>query len=382
MKHRHPNLPFLVLVTFAFLISLAFFVLSLRVMSQTRERRVGASNGSAQSNSEDAGKMPALPANAGTMRTSPASAGRMPELRSEDVVKVDVDLVNVDALVLQKKTARVVGGLKKEDFVLFEDGTKQEITHFSQDTLPLSVLLLIDRGGCLDPFNAQVHRAASDAISRLKPSDEVAVMTYHDTTRLLQGFTRDRSLTEDALNRIPTHDEMADHCLNTLFFDAADYMVKASNPVGRRVVIAITGVTRNFDCPNGPSGKTAAQAIYESGSVVCGIIPRTAGQRIENGVMIWTTRIGRVKFEPYLDIQTLANETGGEILEDKPENLNTTFQTLMNHLRSRYNLAFVSSNKKRDGTTRKLRIDVTQPVQDPKDKLVVKARRSYVAPRT
>jgi VWFA-related protein len=299
-----------------------------------------------------------------------------------EVVKVDVDLVTIDALVLQKNTARIVGGLKKEDFLLYEDGTKQEITHFGQDSLPLSVLLLIDRGGCLDPFNAQVHRAASDAISRLKPADEVAVMTYHDTTRLLQGFTRDRSLIEDALNRIPLHDEQADHCLNKLFADAADYMIRAGNPIGRRVVIAITGVTRNFDCPDGPSGKSAAQSIYESGSVVCGIIPKTGDQAVENGIMIWATRIGKLQGAAYLDIQTLANETGGEILEDKPENLSTTFQTLMDHLRSRYNLAFVSSNKKRDGTTRKLRIDMAPTVQNPQSgKLVVKARRSYVAPR-
>jgi Ca-activated chloride channel family protein len=306
----------------------------------------------------------------------------MPALPPEEIVKVDVDLVTVDALVLQKDTARVVGGLKKEDFVLLEDGTKQEITHFSQDSLPLSVLLLIDRGGCLDPFNAQVHRAANDAIARLKPSDEVAVMTYHDTTRLLQGFTRDRSLIRDALDRMPMHDEQADHCLNALFFDAADYMNKASNPVGRRVVIAITGVTRNFDCPNNPSGKSAAQAIYESGSVVCGIIPKTDEQGIENGIMIWATRVGRLQGAAYLDIQTLANETGGEVLVDKPENLNTTFQTLMDHLRSRYNLAFVSSNKKRDGTTRKLKIDGAPSFQKSQNgKLVVKARRSYVAPR-
>src|ERR1700686_2777100 len=360
MKRRHPTLLFLVLVSFTVLLSLVFFFLSLRVISQTRERRVNGNNGSAQTNSENEGKMPAL--------------------TGEEIVKVDGDLVTVDALVLQKKTARVVGELKKEDFVLFEDGTRQEITHFSQDSLPLSVLLLIDRGGCLDPFNAQVHRAASDAIARLKPSDEVAVMTYHDTTRLLQGFTRDRSLVEDALNRIPVHDEMADHCLNTLFFDAADYMVKASNPVGRRVVIAITGVTRNFDCPNSPSGKSAVQSIYESGSVVCGIIPKSGDQAMENGIMIWATRIGRVQLQPYLDIQTLANETGGEILADKPENLNTTFQTLMDHLRSRYNLAFVSSNKKRDGTTRKLKIDLAPQVQQSQVKLVVKARRTYVAP--
>ena len=125
---------------------------------------------------------------------SPDAATSDSRPRTDDIVKVDVDLVTIDALVLQKNTARVVGGLKKEDFVLLEDGTKQEITHFSQDSLPLSVLLLIDRGGCLDPFGDKVHRAASDAIARLKPADEVAVMTYHDTTRLLQGFTRNRSL--------------------------------------------------------------------------------------------------------------------------------------------------------------------------------------------
>ena len=360
MKQRKPNLLFLLLISFAVLISLVFFFLSLRVMSQTRERRA-SSNTSTQTDSDNSGRIPALP--------------------GEEVVKVDVDLVTVDALVLQKNTARVVGGLKKEDFLLYEDGTKQEITHFSQDSLPLSVLLLIDRGGCLDPFSAEVHRAASDAISRLKPSDEVAVMTYHDTTRLLQGFTRNRSLIEDALDRMPMHDEQADHCLNALFFDAANYMNKASNPVGRRVVIAITGVTRNFDCASAPSGKAAAKEIYESGSVVYGIIPKTADQGIENGIMIWATRIGRLQGAAYLDIQTLANETGGELLEDKPENLNATFQTLMDHLRSRYSLAFVSSNKKRDGATRKLKIDMAPALQNSQNKLVVKARRSYVAPR-
>ena len=304
----------------------------------------------------------------------------MPALPAE-VLKVDVDLVTVDALVLQKNTARIVGGLKKEDFLVYEDGTKQEISHFSQDSLPLSMLLLIDRGGCLDPFGDNVHHAALEAVNRLKPVDEVAVMTYHDTTRLLQGFTRNRMLIGDALNRIPPHAEEADHCLNKLFADAADYMIRAGNPVGRRVIVVITGVTRNFDCLDGPSGKSAAQAIYESGSVVCGIIPKEMGQGLENGIMVWATRMGKLGGQPYLDIENLANETGGELLSDKPDNLNTTFQTLMDHLRSRYNLAFVSTNKKHDGTTRRLKVDVQPSVPKPTGKLVVKARRSYVAPR-
>src|SRR6266699_105913 len=177
MKHINPTwkyfAPVIILILLAIL-STGWILSSAR--SQSRSRTVSNSNVAVRSATEN----------------SPNEA-----------VKVDVDLVTVDALVMQKKKARTVGGLKKDDFTLFEDGVKQEITHFGQDSLPLSVLLLIDRGGCLDPFGSEVHHAALDAISRLKPVDEIAVMTYHDTTRLLQGFTRDRALIEDALNQVP-----------------------------------------------------------------------------------------------------------------------------------------------------------------------------------
>lgn len=297
-----------------------------------------------------------------------------------EIVKVDVDLVTVDALVLQKKTARVVGNLKETDFVILEDGTKQQITNFSQDTLPLSVVLLIDRGGCLDPFGTEVRRAANEALARLKETDEVAVMTYHDNTELLQEFTRDRSQIANALERIPKNHTWADHCLNKAFAKAADYMVTAGNPVGRRVIIAITGITRNFDCGHGPSGKAAKQAIFESGSVVCGLIPTSIGQRMENRYMVVGTKALGL-FGHTLDIRELADETGGEVFAEKPEQLNTTFKMLIEHLRTRYNLAFVSSNKKRDGTLRKLKIDLTPNAQNSNGKLVVKARRGYIAPK-
>lgn len=301
---------------------------------------------------------------------------------NEDVVKIDADLVKIDALVMQKNTARIVGGLNREDFLLYEDGTKQEITHFSTDQLPLSVMLLIDRGGCLDPYGDEVHRAAREAIDRLKLVDEIAVMAYQTNTELIQPFTTNRLLIEEALNRIPPHTEMGGHCLNTLFDYAANYMMKASNPAGRRVIIVISGRTRSFDCPNSPTGKSAAMSIYESGTVVCAIIPKGAEQAFENGQVTAFTRIFKVGGVDYMDIQSLANETGGEVLSDEPKKLETTFQTLIDHLRSRYNLAFVSTNKKRDGTTRKLTLDLTPTMQRSKGKMVIKARRSYIAPRS
>jgi len=321
---------------------------------------------------------PALPqTRERTVTPSPAEAN----VKVAEIIKTDVDLVTIDALVLQKNTARVVGSLKREDFLLSEDGSKQTITHFSQDALPLSVLLLIDRGGCLDPFGTEVRRAAKDALSGLKPSDEVAVMTYHDTAELQQGFTHDRRALERAIDWVPPHDERANHCLNIAFDDAANYMMKAGNPSGRRVIVVITGVTRNWECPNGPSNKSASHAVFESGSVVCGIIPKTPAQAAENGMMRWATRFGRMGGVSYLDIQKLADETGGEILRDKPEELEGTFNTLITHLRTRYSFSFVSTNKNRDGTVRKLKVDLANGVEKSQGKLVVKARKSYVAPK-
>lgn len=312
-----------------------------------------------------------------TVTATPAEAN----IKVADTIKTDVDLITIDALVLQKNTARVVGSLKQGDFLVSEDGSKQTITHFSQDSLPLSVLLLIDRGGCLDPFGEEVRRAAKDALSRLKPSDEVAVMTYHDTAELRQGFTHDRILLERAINYVPPHDERANHCLNIAFDDAANYMMKAGNPSGRRVIVVVTGVTRNWDCRSGPSNKTAMHTVFESGSVVSAIIPKTPVQAAENGMMLWATRMARLGGVNYLDIQKLADETGGEILRDKPEELDRTFNTLIDHLRTRYSFSFVSTNKKRDGTVRKLKIDLADGVEKSQGRLVVKARKSYVAPK-
>ena len=364
MKDRYATLFLFTTVALAAIVSF-MFISANSVSSQSPNKNLNTNRVRPKRNERNAIQLP-------TPTPTPES--------SEDVVKVDTDLVKIDALVMQKKTARIMGGLNREDFLVYEDGTKQEITHFSTDQLPLSVMLLIDRGACLDPYSDEVHRAAREAIDRLKLVDEIAVMAYQTTTELIQPFTTNRILIEQALNRIP--EQAAGHCLNRLFDYAANYMMKASNPAGRRVIIVISGLTRAYDCPDSPSGKSAAQSIYESGTVVCAIVPTGAQQALESGIMTTFTRMTKVAGVNYLDIQTLADETGGEVLSDEPKKLETTFQTLIDHLRSRYNLAFVSTNKKRDGTTRKLRLDLTPTVQKSKGKMVIRARRSYIAPRS
>jgi VWFA-related protein len=369
--HRSILLPlFLVIST---VLAALLFSSASPVTSQTPNKNLNANIG------RPSGKAIQLPPRPAPTPTPESSA---------EVVKVNVDLVKIDALVLQKNTARIVGGLNKEDFLLYEDGTKQEITHFSQDQLPLSVVVAIDRGpACphpLDVWSYEAHRAAREAIDRLKPIDEIAVMAFTDTTKLVQPFTRNRILIEKALNNIPEQAKTTNvaHCFNIMFADAAEHMLKASNPAGRRVIIVITSMTRLFDCTNAPSNRAATAAVYESGAVVCAIIPKVIVQRVENALQTVATRVNRVVAADYIDLEHLANETGGEVLADKPEKLNTTFQTLIDHLRSRYNMAFVSTNKKRDGTTRKLKLGIDPARQKSQGKMVIKARRSYISPRS
>src|SRR5437773_11936285 len=69
------------------------------------------------------------------------------EKEAIDVLKVNTDLVVFDAQVIDKKTKRVIGDLTNDDFDLSENGARQQISYFSRDELPLSIMLLLDVSG-------------------------------------------------------------------------------------------------------------------------------------------------------------------------------------------------------------------------------------------
>ena len=107
-------------------------------------------------------------------------------------VKVHTELVNVNVMARHKTTGRIISKLAREDFSLYEDGVQQMISHFSQEPLPLSILLLVDRAGCINAFNDEIREATIKALGKLKAEDEVGVMTFSSKVHLTQPFTRDR----------------------------------------------------------------------------------------------------------------------------------------------------------------------------------------------
>ena len=107
--------------------------------------------------------------------------------------KTSAELINVSATVTDS-SERFVTGLRKEDFILFEDDRQQPITHFSDERVPVSLGIVLDTSGSME---GEKFRAAEHAIDRfmrqlLSPEDEVFLMAFSDQVELISGWTTDR----------------------------------------------------------------------------------------------------------------------------------------------------------------------------------------------
>jgi Ca-activated chloride channel homolog len=123
---------------------------------------------------------------------SPQSSSQPPE-GGRFRFKTAVDLINVSATVTDS-SERFVTGLRKEDFILFEDEREQPITHFSDERVPVSLGIVLDTSGSMEGAK---FRAAENAIDRfmrelLSPDDEVFLMAFSDQVELISGWTTDR----------------------------------------------------------------------------------------------------------------------------------------------------------------------------------------------
>ena len=122
------------------------------------------------------------------------------------VVKVETDIVNVDAVVFNKKTGQIIGGLKKENFAIFENGVKQNISSFTTPESPITVTLVLEyskwtetfgraNGGYFEPGVYESVRPVAQFLSRfIKPPDDYAsVIAFDLRPTPITDFTNDPS---------------------------------------------------------------------------------------------------------------------------------------------------------------------------------------------
>ncbi|MDP2673396.1 MAG: VWA domain-containing protein [Dehalococcoidia bacterium] len=230
-----------------------------------------------------------------------------------------------------------VVGLPPEAFQASADGQAlpvQGVASATDEGLGIGVVLAIDLSGSMggQPL-AEAKQAAKALIDQLGPSDQVAILGFDDTVRVVQPFTQDRQLLIGAIDNLAAGG-------NTALYEAVARSVEVASKNGspRRAVVLLSdgrdeGTQSGFDQPASlAAAKQAGVPIFAVG----------LGERIE---------------QAYLE-ELVRTAPGQLTLAPKPEGLTGLYQTIGAILRHQYVVTFDASSLPLGGTLA-LRITVS-----------------------
>ncbi len=295
---------------------------------------------------------------------------------SGDLIKINTELVVLDAQILRKKDGAAVGSLRREDFALFEDGVKQEITHFSQDKLPLSILLLLDLSASVKPVIEEIRNGALQALRQLRAEDEVAVMAFADKTELLHEFTKDRQAAIAQVSRVLEKRFVGvGTSLHTALYEAALQMDKAANPLSRRVIIAVTDNIATMHRFTNPTIAEVNERLLEHSSVVCGLVVGGGNSKTLNIFL----RDRKDVYNWKVKVDDFAEPTGGEVMVADTRDVNQKLAEMINHLRVRYSIGYAPNRASSDGSFRRVNLALLPDALKREGDIVIKTRKGYFA---
>jgi VWFA-related protein len=316
------------------------------------------------------------------------SHSQIPETE-KPVYRVDVRVVQVDAQVLNKKTRHAARELKKEDFELYEDNVRQQVSSFSQDTLPLSVVLLFDLTDSVRPVLKSLAEGALEALHHLKPEDEVAVMVYAASAQVLQEATTDRALAIAAIEKASRMESGEAAFFNEGIFQAADQLAKGNNRSSRRVIIWLTDDVPNVPSEdsvplryrkslNGAMPHTQADAmrhLLQTNTVVCSLVKQS--DLSVDGESGLRARPAEYMLHPPGEVYKYASISGGQVIEFKKKELNQKLALLIDDLRLRYSLGYHPSRQKAKGKYCVIKVKLAPEARKALRDVVVEARQGY-----
>src|SRR5215218_4252518 len=329
------------------------------------------------------------------------------EVGEGEVVRVETQLVSVPVLVTDRD-GRALTGLRAEDFLLSEDGRPQQIANFSATDAPFEVALLLDTSGSTREDVGLIRRAALDFIGALRPGDRVAVLAFNTkkegsdslaAVELKAPLTDDRDLLQEAVesvgasNGTPFYDSLA-KVARDVFRDRPTEQTR-----GRRALVALTD---GVDSTSESSFEEARESLKRSGVVAYFVLVNTEDyvedrlmQDCEDGgaLRLSNTQLRRYQrviapgasaedfsnfcrmgqFERMhasrtlyqmarAEMSGLARESGGKTFPAAGlRDARRAFRQVAEDNGTQYSIGYYSTNTARDGTFRKIYVQVRTP---------------------
>ncbi len=313
----------------------------------------------AQSSGQQPGAAEPLPTDAPNQpgHTVQVPAGRPGQEPSREdngvfVFKKQVEEVVLHATVIDDKH-RLVTGLTKNDFQVFEDGTPQPITSFRREDIPVAMGIVIDNSGSMRDKRPAVNQAAVNLVRSSNPHDEVFVVNFNDEYYLDQDFTSKIPQLQEALTRIESRG-------GTALYDAvvasAEHLKKNAR-LDKKVLLVVT------DGEDNASRESLEQAIRRL--------------QAENGPMVYT--IGLLGEERQRRarraLTEMAEQTGG--IAFFPKNLgevDSITQAVAHDIRNQYTIGYKPVRPQTQGGYRTIKVDAHAPGYK---HLMVRTRSGY-----
>ena len=310
--------------------------------------------------------------------------------------KSGVELISVTTTVLDS-SGRFVSGLRREDFVVYEDDQPVELTHFSAERVPVSLGIALDTSSSMAGRKIQEAQSALDRFlyDLLDEDDEIFLYRFSNFPVLLQGWTSDRRLLSRALNRVAPNG-------GTAMYDAVAEAVPLAEQ-GQHRKKALLLISDGNDTSSQTTIRELKQQIRESEVLVYAVgldgdsepptfrrvpqprpslpiplpsqIPGRGGRRFplapsaQDG---WRLTGGgdRVNVAALRD---MTDDSGGrtEVIRIARD-LDPATASIADELSKQYYLGYQASSKK-DGRWHSIRVDVLD------GRYIVRARKGYVA---
>ncbi|HKB10301.1 MAG TPA: VWA domain-containing protein [Vicinamibacterales bacterium] len=283
-----------------------------------------------------------------------ASARQQPPVTDSKLFRSGIEITSVTATVTDKD-GRLVHDLPQESFEVYEDGTRQTITQFTRDRVPVGLGVLLDVSDSM--YGRRIHDAHA-AVERfllelLDPADEFFLLTFNHTPRALTGWTRTQEDVQHALAAIRPSG-------GTAIYDA---IVDALPLIARRTRqrAALLVISDGADTASTASLRDVRSALLRSDAFVYAIAIDSPERTPIN------TRVNAQA------LREITAESGGrtEVVQTSADLADATAR-IAEELNSQYLLGF-TSQRGADGQYHSLRVRVTN------GEYRVRARNGYVA---
>lgn len=270
------------------------------------------------------------------------------------VFKQQVQEVVLHATVVDQHQ-RLVTGLNKSDFVVYEDGQPQQITRFGREDVPVSIGILIDNSGSMRDKRLAVNSAALDLVRASNPEDEVFVVNFSDEAIIDADLTSDINKMKEGLEQI---DSRGGTALYDAIVASSDYLAKK----GRREKKVLLIVTDGEDNASTDTLEQTVRRVQD-----------------DNGPAIYAIGIlgGDHEKRAKRALEALALQTGGVAFFPKDlGEVDNISKAVARDIRSQYSIYYRPTRPQEQGGYRQVRVDAHA---NGYGKLQVRTRSGYYA---